>query len=89
MGSTRLVTVRYWAAAKDAAGVAQESVAADTLAAALTAVRDRHADRPRLARVLAHSSVLVDGDPLGGRDPSAVVLRAGATVEILPPFAGG
>ncbi len=29
------VTLRYWAAAKDAAGVAEQSVAADTLASAL------------------------------------------------------
>jgi hypothetical protein len=30
-----MVTLRYWAAAKDAAGVAEQVVAADNLAAAL------------------------------------------------------
>jgi sulfur-carrier protein len=32
-----IVTLRYWAAAKEAAGVAEETVSAPTLAAALTA----------------------------------------------------
>jgi sulfur-carrier protein len=33
--------------------------------------------------------VLVGERPVGGRDPSAVVVRPGETVELLPPFAGG
>ena len=32
-----IVTMRYWAAAKDAAGVAEQQLTADTLATALTA----------------------------------------------------
>ena len=35
-------TIRYWAAAKAAAGVAEEPYAAGTLAEALDAVRERH-----------------------------------------------
>ncbi len=82
-------TVRYWAAAKAAAGVAEDSYRAASLAEALAAVRRRHADRPRLLQVLGHSSFLVDGSPVGGRDHAAVALTEGGTVEVLPPFAGG
>jgi sulfur-carrier protein len=83
------VTVRYWAAAKEAVGLAEEQVSATTLAEALALVRDRHADRPRFEQVLPMCSVLVDGDPVGVRDPATIDLAAGACIEVLPPFAGG
>lgn len=93
------VTVRYWAAAKAAAGVAEEPYEADTLAGALDAVRARHAGdgtgdgtgsgSGELARVLARCSFLVDGDPVGTRGHETVRLADGGTVEVLPPFAGG
>ena len=75
-----IVTLRYWAAAKDAAGVAEEKVDAPTLAAALAeglaAARDRPGDRAgRLRLVLARSSFLVNGEPAGTRRPG--VRRAG------------
>ena len=35
------VTLRYWAAAKQAAGIAEETVSADTLGAALAAAAGR------------------------------------------------
>jgi len=82
-------TIRYWAAAKAAAGVAEESYEAETLAEVLAAAARRHAGRPEFARVLARSSYLVDGTPVGTRSPAAVPLLEGATVEVLPPFAGG
>lgn len=53
------VTVRYWAAARDAAGCAQDDVRAGTLAEALRQVRALHADRPRFADVVGVCSVLV------------------------------
>jgi sulfur-carrier protein len=81
------VTVRYWAAAKAAAGIAEEPYDADTLAEALAAVRTRH---PReLTRVLRRCSFLIDGDPVGTRGHETVRLAEGGTVEVLPPFAGG
>ncbi|MEU3566486.1 MoaD/ThiS family protein [Kitasatospora sp. NPDC006786] len=82
-------TIRYWAAAKSEAGLAEEPYEAATLAEALTAVRDRHADRPKLVRLLGHCSYLVDGAQVGGRDHATVALTEGGTVEVLPPFAGG
>jgi sulfur-carrier protein len=100
-----IVTMRYWAAAKDAAGVAEEIVTADTLAAALAAVGGRgRDDRPasgsaprpatvaggsRLGAVLARSSFLIDGNPVGTRAAETVALADGAVIEVLPPFAGG
>jgi len=82
-------TIRYWAAAKAAAGIAEEPYEAATLAEALAAARARHADRPRLLQVLDHCSYLVDGAQVGGRDHAVVPLIEGGTVEVLPPFAGG
>ncbi|GAQ52377.1 MoaD/ThiS family protein [Streptomyces acidiscabies] len=81
------VTVRYWAAAKAAADVAEEAYDAATLADALAGVRERHPGE--LVRVLARCSFLVDGDPVGTRAHETVRLAEGATVEVLPPFAGG
>ncbi|NJP47017.1 MoaD/ThiS family protein [Actinacidiphila epipremni] len=82
-------TIRYWAAAKAAAGTAEEPYRAVTLADALAAARRRHAATPDFARVLGRCSFLVDGHPVGTRDHTQVPLPDGATVEVLPPFAGG
>ena len=84
------VLVRYWAAARAAAGVAEESVEGPTtLSQLLAEVVMRHADRPRLKDVVSVCSVLVGDRPVGTADREAVVLRPGDTVELLPPFAGG
>jgi sulfur-carrier protein len=95
-----MVTVRYWAAAKHAAGVAEETISGGTLSEVLATV----AARPRetgpaagtpgqgaaaLAAVLERSSFLVNGEPVGGRAPDAVLLADAAVIEVLPPFAGG
>ncbi|MER0244429.1 MoaD/ThiS family protein [Streptomyces sp. HSW2009] len=82
-------TIRYWAAAKAAAGTAEESYAAHTLADALTAARHRHGASPEFARVLLRCSFLVDGVSVGTRAHDTVQLADGGTVEVLPPFAGG
>jgi molybdopterin converting factor small subunit len=128
-----IVTLRYWAAAKEAAGVAEEKVSALTLAAALAAGlaavaareeptgprsagsgsnaaaqgsnaavpgsadsgRPAGSARPtgervaRLRLVLARSSYLIDGNPVGVRPPESVTLSDAAVIEVLPPFAGG
>ncbi len=102
-----IVTLRYWAAAKEAAGIAEETVSAGTLAEALAVAsgsadgggpglrdhRDRRDQRTernaRLRAILARSSFLVDGTPVGTRAPEAVALGDGSVVEVLPPFAGG
>ena len=83
-----IVTLRYWAAAKDAAGCDEEKVDARTLAEALAAAVVS-SDRAGLRAVLARSSFLVNVDPVGKRPPESIVLPDDAVVEVLPPFAGG
>jgi sulfur-carrier protein len=90
------VTLRYWAAAKEAAGVTEEKVEAvtlaDALAAGLAAVREAAPDlerAERYERVLARSSFLINGDPAGTRPQDSVILPEDAVIEVLPPFAGG
>ena len=83
------VTVRYWAAAKDAARTAEETVSADTLADALDAVRGKRAGDLRFAAVLARSSFLIDGTPAGKRSADTVKLAEESVIEVLPAFAGG
>ena len=86
-------TLRFWAAAREAAGAAEETVGAATLAEALSeAVRRRggeHGEGAALRQVLNRSSVLLNGVQVGRADPGSVRLPDGAVVEILPPFAGG
>jgi len=96
-----IVTLRYWAAAKEAAGTAEETITAGTLAEVLATARGRArqggevtegagaAQDPRLRAILARSSFLVNGVPVGTKAPEAVVLSDSAVIEVLPPFAGG
>ncbi len=85
-GTVAAVTVRYFAGARAAAGTGEEHVeisreaSLDELAGAL-AVRHGAA----LGRVLASATFLVDEVSVARDAP----LRPGATVDVLPPFAGG
>jgi sulfur-carrier protein len=83
------VTIQYWAAARDAAGVAAESVEAGTLAEALDVIVARRGGDGRLRSVLATSSFLIDGAPASRRMASNLVLPDAARIEVLPQFAGG
>lgn len=76
-----MVTVRYWASARQAAGAVEERVEAATLDELRTAL----AERPVLGRICAASSYLVDGQQAAGD----TVLAEDAVVDVLPPFAGG
>ena len=85
--STRvLVTVRYFAAARAAAGIETETVAVDpdTTVAELADKLGRN--NPQLAAVLRRCSYLCD--EIAVRDP-AMRLRSGHIIDVLPPFAGG
>jgi sulfur-carrier protein len=84
------VTIQYWAAAKEAAGVDLESVEAATLAEALDViVARRGGGDERLRSVLATSSFLVDGAAAGRSAAADLVLHDAAVIEVLPQFAGG
>lgn len=85
-----VVLVRYWAAAKAAAGRPEEQFPpAATLAELLDAVRDRYGAGSPLDVVLGRCSYLVDEVSPGTRAPAEVGLAPGAVVDVLPPFAGG
>ena len=81
------VTVRYYAAARAAAGVETESVEVPpgaTVDILLKTVRATHGDD--LGRVLDRCSFLLDEVAVRDRELS---LRDGALLDVLPPFAGG
>jgi molybdopterin synthase sulfur carrier subunit len=79
-----MVTVRYWAGARAAAGRAEENVRAATVGELLASINAR----PGLARIVASCSLLIDGAGVH-RDETSRVLPPGATVDVLPPFTGG
>ena len=80
------VTIRYFAAARAAAGFDDEIVGVapgTTVAALLHSLGERN---PELAKVLSRCSYLCDG--IAVRDLGMTVGDA-QTVDVLPPFAGG
>lgn len=81
------MTVRWFAAARAAAGVEAETVAVPegaTVDILLKTVRAVHDDE--LGRVLDRCSFLLDEVAVRDRD---LPLHDGATLDVLPPFAGG
>ncbi len=91
MSETQVIRVRYWAAARAAAGTAEEEVVVErsmTLAELCDRVVAERPDR-RLGDVIKICSVLVGESPASSIDPGEVVVHPGETVEFLPPFAGG
>jgi sulfur-carrier protein len=85
------IRVRYWAAAKAAAGVAQDDLEVEGAVPLADVVRravDLHPGT-RLPDVLQVCSALVDDRPVKRLDPATVLVEPGQSVEFLPPFAGG
>lgn len=80
-------TVRFWAAARAAAGSDTEPYDATTLAELIGSLKARHGDP--LARLLDRCAFVVDDAHIGGRPHDTVTLSEGGAVEVLPPFAGG
>ncbi|QDP98225.1 MoaD/ThiS family protein [Microlunatus elymi] len=80
------VLLHYWAGARAAAGVEQESFTADDIATALELAADSR--DARFAQILAGSTLLTDGRALHDDDRRRR-LDTDVTVEVLPPFAGG
>lgn len=88
---TQIISVRYWAAARSAAGVSHDDLAVDG-PISLSEVRRRAiALHPgsRLADVLGSCSTLLGDLPVSTQDPDTVLVAPGMSVEFLPPFAGG
>ena len=80
------VTVRYFAAARAAAGMESETLDVAPGTSVKDLVERLGARSPKLAAVLDRCSFLCDGMAVRNR---AEPLRTNQTVDVLPPFAGG
>ena len=79
-----MITVRYFAGAREAAGVTTEQLDGPTSVAAL---REALAEsRPGLVAVLPRCALLVAGARATSDEAQ---VQDGVTVDVLPPFAGG
>jgi len=80
------VTVRYFAAARAAAGAESETLVVHPGTTVAELVERLAVRGTPLATVLSRCSYLCDG--IAVRDETAA-LRSGDTIDVLPPFAGG
>lgn len=81
-----MLTVRYWAAARAAAGVSEEPATGGAeVSALIDELSARHGER--LATVLSRCSFLLDGEQVH-RDSHRPLPNDGV-IDVLPPFAGG
>jgi len=81
-GTAVNVTIRYWASARAAAGCDSERLVGHRVGDVLEAAAAAHTG---LGVVLRVCTVLLDGRQVTASEP----LSEGATIEVLPPFAGG
>ena len=80
------VTVRFFAAARAAAGAETDSMTLGPDATVDELVDELCCRSDELARVLQRCSFLCDGVAVRNR---AMSLQSGQIVDVLPPFAGG
>lgn len=80
------VRIRFWAAARSAAGAEWYACEAGSVGEALHQAAQAHG--PGLGRVIDISSVLRDGRRVS-REGLADPVSGPVEVEVLPPFAGG
>ena len=78
-----MAVLRLFAAAREAAGTGQATVAGSTVGEVLTEARARFGDR--FAAVLGTSRIWVNGEPAGNDHP----LSERDEVAVLPPVSGG
>ena len=76
-----MITVRLFAAAADVVGTKQLTLEADRVADIVAQLSDAQTT----TQVISRCSFLVDG----ARATPETALQPGATVDVLPPFAGG
>lgn len=89
-GTSVTVVVRYFAAARAAAGVSEEKLtvpAPATVADVLRAAVECHGNR--LAQVLARCSYLLDEVAVHPSHAGTAAVADGNSLDVLPPFAGG
>ena len=80
------VTVRFFAAARAAAGAESNLVTLQQGATIACVVSELSCRSDELALVLQRCSFLCDGVAVRDRDTK---LHSGQTIDVLPPFAGG
>lgn len=80
------VTVRFFAAARDAAGADSADVSVSPGSTVADLISELCCQSDTLALVLQKCSFLCDG--VAVRDPAAA-LRSHQIIDVLPPFAGG
>lgn len=80
------VAVRFFAAARDAAGADSRTLTLSAGATVADAISELSGHSGEMALVLQKCSYLCDG--VAVRDRTAV-LQDGQTLDVLPPFAGG
>jgi molybdopterin converting factor small subunit len=80
------VTVRFFAAARAAAGAESDVLAMRPGATVADVVSELCCRSEELAHVLQRCSYLCDGIAVRNQ---ATELRSGQTLDVLPPFAGG
>jgi molybdopterin synthase sulfur carrier subunit len=85
-GRSVAITVRYFAAARAASGSETEQLMVCPGATVEELIGELASHSQTLARVLTRCSLLCDGVAVRDR---AQLLRAGNTIDVLPPFAGG
>ena len=83
---TMTVTVRYFAAARDAAGVDSGALTLRSGATVDDAIRELCGQSDKMTLVLQKCSFLADGVAVRDRN---TVLRPHQTLDVLPRFAGG
>lgn len=83
------VTVRYFAAARAAAGAESETVTVRPGATVAELVDGLAGRDTQLATVLSRCSYLRDGIAVRNDAAGSRRLRSGETIDVLPPFAGG
>ncbi|MCD4526920.1 MoaD/ThiS family protein [Nocardioides sp. cx-173] len=91
LNETGIIEVRYWAAARSAAGVDGDELSVTgpiSLAEVVERVARLHPDT-RLLDVIGVCSVLLGDRPVATEDPAALQIPPGSTLQFLPPFAGG
>jgi molybdopterin converting factor small subunit len=76
-----MITVRLFAAAADVVGTKQLNLDAETVADVI----EHLSDAQTTSKVISRCSFMVDG----ARATPETTLESGATVDVLPPFAGG
>ena len=83
------MTVRYFAAARAAAGTESEIVTVRPGVTVAEVMQSLATHKPQLSTVLGCCSYLCDGIAVGAEAATARPVKIDQTIDVLPPFAGG